>query len=1078
MAHTAERRKPRVLMLGGGGSPPPEVARDCDVTLAPAGGLAEDDGRFDALWIDVDGLGGVEPALATAAALPAGRAPALLVSDRADGRLAEAVERGEADGVVLRPLRPGELAIAIALAADRRAARARADLLADEVERVWSAPVTLFALLDRDLRVVRVNEAFARNNRMEPADFVGKRLLDLFPDTGSDTIFHEVVEEGRPFSERARPYEHVTREDPGLTYWDWSVHPIRRGDGPVEQVVLAVADATERVRASSELTRVQAQQDLTERLARVGSWELRIADGAFVGSASLAALLGEELTGLEELCRRIAAAERDRFREQVKAAAAGEREEVALEVQLERADGEVRDLATRATLVRYDDGAPRLVHGIVQDVTEQRRVERRLRESERGLLAAQRVARMGSWEWEIASGHLVWSQEIYAILDQDPRTFVPTYEAYQELVHPEDRARFTGAVERSVVRRERYSLDHRIVTPSGDVRWVHAEGEVSADEADEPIRMVGMFRDITDVRRAEGRARGLARIVETSLNEIYVFEAEALRFLEVNQAGQANLGYTLEELRLMTPLDIKPLLDAATFDALLDRLEPGGRDKAVFETVHQRKDGSRYDVEVHLQRSTFEGSEAFVATILDVTDRRVASEQLAQSEARLLEAQRIGRMGHWEWAVASGELYWSDQVYRIFGYEPQEMTPTYEGLLDAVHPDDRSAVEGAVEAALAGGDYDVVHRVLRRDGTVRWVHEQGVVFRDSVGLPVRFVGTVQDVTDLRRAQESVRTSEQRFRTLFVKSPIGISIYDADALLIVENAAAREIFRDEGGLNARRPFPKRLLPEGADERLEAGEPVSFDTTLERGDEPVHVRVNVVPTHGAPGVDAYFLLAEDVTAQVAAESRLRDSLREKDVLLKEVHHRVKNNLQVITALLKLQSRDVQDAAAQALFATAQERVASMAAVHEELYSTGDMGRVEVSSYAERIAKGLLDSYRLDGVALEVELGGFELGVDQAVPCGLIVNELVSNALKHAFPDSRTGTVRLVMEALDDGRLELVVADTGVGTSDLGALAGERSLGMQLVHNLARQLQGSVDYTSGPEGTEFRIRFHKLA
>lgn len=122
--------------------------------------------------------------------------------------------------------------------------------------------------------------------------------------------------------------------------------------------MLAVADATERVRASSELTRVQAQQDLTERLARVGSWELRIADGAFVGSASLAALLGEELTGLEELCRRIAAAERDRFREQVKAAAAGEREEVALEVQLERADGEVRDLATRATLVRYDDGAP------------------------------------------------------------------------------------------------------------------------------------------------------------------------------------------------------------------------------------------------------------------------------------------------------------------------------------------------------------------------------------------------------------------------------------------------------------------------------------------------------------------------------------------------------------------------------------------------------------------------------------------------------------------------------------------------------------------------------------------------
>ena len=720
----------------------------------------------------------------------------------------------------------------------------------------------------------------------------------------------------------------------------------------------AAALAAERDRAEAERDRVRERADGGERLARIGSWTLDFPGRALGASRTLQELVGSELTRLEEGLALLSEQDRRAVTEVIETAAAGDLDELSFEVKLTLPGGEVRDMLTRASLVRDEQGRPRLLHGVMIDLTEQRLAERRLRASERRLRGAQRIARMGTWEWEIRTGHLEWSDEIYAVLEQDPATFVPTYEAYQGLVHPDDRAMFLAAVSRAVETRKRYELEHRIVTPRGEVRWVHAEGEVFCDPAGDPVSMLGMYRDITELHRTQARAHDLAQIVETSLNEVYVFDAESFLFVEVNRAAQQNLGYTLDELRGLTPVDIKPEFDAARFRALVASL--GTEGKVVLETVHRRKDGSHYDVEVHLQRTTFEGRPTCVATILDVTDRRVARERLARSEARLLDAQRIGQMGHWEWALPAGEFTWSDQVFQIFGYDPDRVAPSLERFLQAIHPGDRARVEEALAAAVAGADFDATHRVARPDGSTRWVHGQGVVYRDGAGEPVRFVGTLQDET---------------------------------------------------------------------------------------------------------------------TRVAAEERLRDSLREKEVLLKEVHHRVKNNLQVITALLKLQSRGVADPAAQALFATARDRIASMAAVHEELYGGDDMSRVEVGAYARRIAKGLVDSYRLDGVRLETEFGPFDLGVDQAVPCGLIVNELVSNALKHAFPGGRPGTVRLELAPLEDGRLELTVADDGCGAADPGALDGRRSLGLQLVHNLARQLQGAVAHSTSAAGTLFRVRFHKV-
>jgi two-component sensor histidine kinase len=206
------------------------------------------------------------------------------------------------------------------------------------------------------------------------------------------------------------------------------------------------------------------------------------------------------------------------------------------------------------------------------------------------------------------------------------------------------------------------------------------------------------------------------------------------------------------------------------------------------------------------------------------------------------------------------------------------------------------------------------------------------------------------------------------------------------------------------------------------------------------------------------------------------RLQASLAEKEVLLKEIHHRVKNNLQVISSLLDLQSHHTIDPAAAEMFRDSQLRVRSLALVHERLYRAHDLARVDFAGYLEGLTDRLFQSYRVHAASVRLDLrtgGDVRLPIDLAVPCGLLVNELVSNCLKHAFAGRPGGTVRIEMRPEGERRLLLEVADDGVGLSDAVDLRQVGTFGLQLVAMLADQLKGTVaiDRTGG---TAFRIVF----
>lgn len=211
------------------------------------------------------------------------------------------------------------------------------------------------------------------------------------------------------------------------------------------------------------------------------------------------------------------------------------------------------------------------------------------------------------------------------------------------------------------------------------------------------------------------------------------------------------------------------------------------------------------------------------------------------------------------------------------------------------------------------------------------------------------------------------------------------------------------------------------------------------------------------------------------RLRAEERVRSSLAEKEVLLREIHHRVKNNLQVISSLLRLQSRKVEDAAVQELFHESQNRVRSMALTHEQLYRSKDLAEVDLERYVRDLATGLFRSYGVDSrkVRLTVDASEAPLPIDLAISCGLIVTELVSNALKHAFPNGRDGELRIELSTDETGRAQLVVADDGVGLPDNVEIESSGTLGLRLVKSLATQLEGTIR-SSDDNGTTVCIKF----
>jgi PAS domain S-box-containing protein len=336
--------------------------------------------------------------------------------------------------------------------------------------------------------------------------------------------------------------------------------------------------------------------------------------------------------------------------------------------------------------------------------------------------------------------------------------------------------------------------------------------------------------------------------------------------------------------------------------------------------------------------------------------------------------------------------------------------------------------------------------------------------------------------ELGQRETALRESEARFRVLAETTPSVILIIQHGRLVYANPAAERVLGYRREELNAMGPAAMDIIdPEQKDlidhgaimEALRGGGTVCREMRIRTRSG---AELWMYMTAGLMRFEddgALMVTGFDVTARRLAEEKLRASLHEKDVLLKEVHHRVKNNLQVVSSMLSLQSMSQSDSATVCLFRESQDRVRSMALIHEQLYRAGDLSRIDFGEYADSLTANLLRSYTAGGtIKLNIDVRDILISIDLAIPCGLIVNELVSNALKHAFPDGRTGTVTVAMRR-EGTEYVLAVKDDGVYMPRHVDHRNSGSFGLQLVDTLAGQLEGSISL-DGNGGTAYTIRF----
>ena len=232
----------------------------------------------------------------------------------------------------------------------------------------------------------------------------------------------------------------------------------------------------------------------------------------------------------------------------------------------------------------------------------------------------------------------------------------------------------------------------------------------------------------------------------------------------------------------------------------------------------------------------------------------------------------------------------------------------------------------------------------------------------------------------------------------------------------------------------------------------------------------------------GIPRYLAnVSRDITGRKQAEEKIKASLKEKEILLKEVHHRVKNNLQVVSGLLGLQTYSIEDRVEPetlALFRESATRIKSMALIHERLQCSSDFAHVDFEHYIRQLADELFRNYRVDSdsIILDVQTEGAQVSIDQAVPCGLIVNELLSNALKYAFPNDTEGRIEISLKPGKENKLELIVCDDGVGLPDHMELEKAETLGLTIVNALVEQLSGEM-VLDRAQGTCFRLTFPRI-
>jgi len=580
------------------------------------------------------------------------------------------------------------------------------------------------------------------------------------------------------------------------------------------------------------------------------------------------------------------------------------------------------------------------------------------------------------------------------------------------------------------------------------------------------------------------------KLVEHSIQGIVIFQNKRIVF--ANKTMKDISGFSVDELLSFSADQVREFIHPADREQVWKRMQERvqGKDvpsRYVFRAL--RKDKKYNWLEMYAALIEYQGKPAVQGALIKITEQKQAEAELLRTVNELKNSEERLKI---LFEYAPDAYYLNDLKGRFLdgnkaaealtGYCKEELIGQSMLKLNIL---DQSQIKKAAvllsknAKGIATGPDEFV--LTRKDGSKMFVEIS--TYPVKIRNRVQVLGIARDITEQHKSMDALRKSEEKFRNLAEKSPNMIFI-NKRGRVVYANKKCEEIMGysvdeflspDFNFFNIIAPESKVLIKTSFNHHLRGEEvpPYEYSLITKQGK-----RIEaIITTKLIPYDDdtAILGIVTDIGERKKAEERIKLSLKEKEVMLREIHHRVKNNMQIITSLLRLQAGQTNDNNIQKMFHLCQNRIKSMSLIHESLYQSQDLTRINFSDYIQKITTHLLSVYsqKQTDFDIQYDLEDVYLDINRAIPFGLIINELITNALKHAFPKGKPGEIKLKLRQNKSGQVTLKVEDNGIGFPESVNIDKPESLGMQLVYDLARQLNGSVDISSG-KGASVTVAF----
>ncbi|WP_375472410.1 PAS domain S-box protein [uncultured Nostoc sp.] len=733
------------------------------------------------------------------------------------------------------------------------------------------------------------------------------------------------------------------------------------------------------------------------------------------------------------------------------------------------------------------------------DEEDRKRSEFALRESEERLQLALEASGDALWDWNILTRQVYYSPRYLEMLGYRFDELPQDFSTWERLVHPDD----LPWVEKILADHlkdssTQYKFDYRLRTKSGEYKWIANYGKVVMRDADgNPLRMTGTHRDISD-RQAALRER---KQTEAALAK----SEEQLRLtLEFNHIGlwdwNVQTGEVIWNDNHYRLLGLDPEISAASYQLWRDRVHPEDVDRieqAVSNALAQHINfQGEYrvifpDGRVHWLTGKGRGvyNEAgkpvrMLGVIIDINERKILERELAHKQKLLDTFINSAPVGI---TILDRELRYSlinEALAEIngipaaahFGKTPWEIVPDIAPKQEQVFRHILTTGEPILDLEISG-------ETPKFPGVIRTWLASYFPIQSEADQPISIGVVVVEISDRKRAEQMLELQAVITRNMAE----GICLVRAiDGVFVYANPKFEQMFGYHPGeligqhVSIVNYGNENNTPEDVSQGictaiLEHGEATYEVHNIKKDGTPFWCSATASVFEHPEYGNVLVAIQQDITEQKQAEEKIKASLKEKEVLLKEIHHRVKNNLGIVSSLLQMQCRRTQDPVVTAILRDSQNRIASIALVHEKLYRSQDLADLDFAQYIPDLTTHLFDSYNVSSsqIQLNIQVDNASLDIETAIPCGLIINELVSNALKYAFAGNREGKIEVKFYQEFESALTLIIRDNGVGLPENFDSKKTKTLGITLVQGLVKQLKGKLEIDS-QQGTEFKITF----